>query len=318
MMDFDSRISEFMPDGLHGSGIELIQLNLGRLCNLACRHCHLECSSERTEMMTWPIMEKVLGIVRESNYDLVDITGGSPELHPLFRRFIVALRDTGQTVQVRTNFVSMLEPGLEGTMEFLRGNEVLLVGSMPCYLEENVQAQRGPGVYEKIVEAIRRLNELGYGVEGGLQLNLVYNPGGASLPGGQWELEEAYHKELLARHGISFHHLLVITNMPIGRFRKELERDGDVEDYMRTLMDAFNPETLSSLMCRNQICVDWDGTVYDCDFNLALGLEVDHGANPRIEEFGRGSLARRRIVTGSHCFGCTAGAGSSCKGSLAA
>lgn len=316
MNEFDSKIAEFIPEGLHSDRIETIQINLGRRCNLACRHCHLECSPGRTEMMPWSCMEAILRIVRESTYRLVDITGGSPELHPDFQRLITALRDMGQEVQVRTNFTALLEPGLEGTMEFLQEKEVRLVGSLPCYLEENVRAQRGRGVYEKSIEVLRRLNELGYGVEERLPLNIVYNPAGPFLPGQQSELEKAYRRELDARFGICFNQLLVLTNMPIGRFRRELERSGKIEDYMRDLKNAFNPATLKHLMCRHQVCIDWDGKLYDCDFNLALGLVVNHDVPQTVEEFDESLLVRRKIITDSHCFGCTAGAGSSCEGVL--
>lgn len=316
MNEFDSKIAEFIPEGLHSDRIETIQINLGRRCNLACRHCHLECSPNRTEMMPWSCMEAILCIVGESTYRLVDITGGSPELHPDFQRLITALRNMGQVVQVRTNFTALLEPGLEGTMEFLEEKEIRLVGSLPCYLEKNVRAQRGRGVYEKSIEVLRRLNELGYGVEERLPLNIVYNPAGPFLPGQQPELEKAYRRELDARFGICFNQLFVLTNMPIGRFRRELERSGKIKDYMRDLKNAFNPATLKHLMCRHQVCIDWDGKLYDCDFNLALGLVVNRDVPRTVEEFDQSLLARRRIITDSHCFGCTAGAGSSCEGVL--
>lgn len=316
MNNFDSKIVEMIADGLRSGGIEIIQINIGRRCNLACKHCHLECSPYRTEIMSWTTMENVLRIVQESTYELVDITGGSPELHPDFRRLVTALRDGGQTVQVRTNFVALLESGLEGTMEFLQEKEVRLVGSLPCYLEENVRAQRGAGVYEKSIKAIRRLNELGFGVEARLQLDLMYNPCGPFLPSNQAELEKAYRLELYARFGIRFNKLLVLTNMPIGRFRQALDRSGKTEDYMSDLRNAFNPDTVRYLMCLCQVCIDWDGKLYDCDFNLALGREVNHDVPENIEEFDRGLLDHRRIVTGYHCYGCTAGAGSSCAGVL--
>ncbi len=188
---------------------------------------------------------------------------------------------------------------------------------MPCYLEETVRAQRGPGIYEKSVEAIRRLNSLGYGIDPGLALDLVYNPGGPFLPAAQGELEQAYRRELGERFGIRFTRLLTITNMPIGRFGAELRRQQKAGEYMRLLQDSFNPRTVDGVMCRRQISVGWDGTLYDCDFNLAIGLAVDHGAPDRISDFDPSVLSKRRIVTGDHCFGCTAGSGSSCAGALA-
>jgi radical SAM/Cys-rich protein len=238
-------------------------------------------------------------------------------MNPNFRRFVLALKEMGPAVQVRTNLTILLEPGMEEMAPFLRDNEVRLVASLPCYLEENVRAQRGPEVYERSVEAIRMLNGLGYGREPRLPLNLVYNPGGPKLPPPQVELEQDYRRELDERFGIFFSSLLTITNMPIGRFGAQLKSQGTRADYMNLLRESFNPSTAESIMCRRQLSVAWDGTLYDCDFNLALGMPVDHGAPNHIRNFRASDLERRRIVTGEHCFGCTAGAGSSCGGALA-
>jgi radical SAM/Cys-rich protein len=296
--------------------IETLQVNLGLRCNQQCKHCHLEASVHRTEMMEWPTMQSVLRAARSSGCQRVDLTGGAPELNLHFRKFVTALRQEDHQVQVRTNLTVLLEPGLEGMAEFLRDHQVQLVASLPCYLEENVQAQRGIGVYEKSIAAIKRLNALGYGSECGLALNLVYNPGGPFLPPPQKVLEEDYRRELGARFGISFSRLLTITNMPLGRFRAELNRQNQEQDYLRLLRKSFNPQTVGGLMCRQQISVGWDGTLYDCDFNLALGLPVNHGAPNHIRSFSPADLRMRRIVTGEHCFGCTAGSGSSCGGAL--
>jgi radical SAM/Cys-rich protein len=247
----------------------------------------------------------------------IDITGGAAEMHPRFRQFISALRELGRPVQVRTNLTALLRPEQEGLMEFLRENDVDLVASLPCYTEENVRAQRGEGVFEASLEALRRLNALGYGREGGPALDLSHNPGGAVLPIDQSAVEADYRRELGERFGIVFRRLYTIVNMPIGRFGSKLKREGGRRTYMRTLREAFNPDTLPGLMCRRQICVDWDGTLYDCDFNLALRLAVNHGAPDRIEAFDSRRLCPRRIVTGEHCFCCTAGHGSSCGGALA-
>lgn len=247
---------------------------------------------------------------------MVDLTGGAPEMNLHFRKFVQALRQEGHRVQVRTNLTVLLEAGLEDLAEFLREHQVQLVASLPCYLEENVQAQRGVGVYEKSIAAIKRLNALGYGFESGLALNLVYNPGGPFLPPPQKVLEEDYRRELGTRFGISFTRLLTITNMPLGRFRAELNRQNQEQDYLRLLRKSFNPHTVGGLMCRQQISIGWDGTLYDCDFNLALGLPVNHGAPDHIQSFSPPDLRMRRIVTGEHCFACTAGAGSSCGGAL--
>jgi radical SAM/Cys-rich protein len=267
-------------------------------------------------MMEWPIMELVLKAAESSRCRLVDLTGGAPELNPHFRPFVRALREKNHHVQVRTNLTVLLEPGMEDMVEFFREHCVQLVASLPCYTEENVTFQRGAGIYEKSIEAIRRLNSLGYGTESSLALNLVYNPGGPFLPPPQVALEEDYRRELYDRFGLAFTNLLTITNMALGRFRNELVRQDQAEVYGRLLRKSFNQKTLPGLMCRRQISVGWDGTLYDCDFNLALGLQVNHGAPDNIHSFDPFCLWKRRIVTGEHCFACTAGAGSSCGGSI--
>jgi len=317
MNKFEDRIAEFTEDGLTGLGIKTLQVNVGLRCNQACHHCHVEASPQRRETMDWPIIEGVLDAAKEAQCQKVDITGGAPELNPHFRRFVTALRQEGFCVQVRTNLTVLLEEGMEGMPQFFRAHEIHLVASMPCYLEENVRAQRGGGVYEKSVGALRRLNALGYGSEPSLPLNLVYNPGGPFLPPLQSALEADYRQQLGQRFGIVFTRLLTITNMPLGRFRAELSRRNEEQTYLQLLRRSFNPQTVESLMCRTQISVGWDGTLYDCDFNLALGLPVDHGAPSHIQAFRSSELKRRRIVTGEHCFGCTAGFGSSCAGALA-
>jgi len=316
MNDFEKQIAEITGGGLWGLTMQTLQVNLGLQCNQQCRHCHLEASPQRREMMEWPTMQLVLDVAQKSRFQLVDLTGGAPELNPQFRRFIEALRQKGQSVQVRTNLTVFLKPEMAGIPEFYQKQRVQLVASLPCYLEENVQAQRGEGVYEKSIEALRRLNSLGYGHEPELALNLVYNPGGPFLPPPQAALEEDYRRELGRRFGIAFTHLLTITNMPLGRFLKELSRHKQKRDYLLLLKQSFNPQTLVSLMCRHQISVNWDGTLYDCDFNLALGYPVNHGVPNHIKSFHLGTHAMRRIVTGEHCFGCTAGSGSSCGGAL--
>ncbi|MFP4356794.1 MAG: arsenosugar biosynthesis radical SAM (seleno)protein ArsS [Phycisphaerae bacterium] len=305
------------PEGLRGLGIETIQVNVGLRCNQSCRHCHLECSPARTESMDWETMAAVKAAALQAGASIVDIAGGAAELNPHLRRFIGALRQAQLDVQVRTNLTVLLEPGQEDMMDFLREHQVRLVASMPCYLQENVDAQRGPHAYEHSIEAIRRLNAAGYGREGGLQLNLVYNPAGPVLPPPQAELEQDYRRELRDRFGIEFSRLLTITNMPLGRFGAELKAAGRAGEYLRLLEDSFNPATVDGLMCRHQISVGWDGTLYDCDFNLALNLPVNHSVPGHISRFDPAALRCRRIVTGEHCLGCTAGNGSSCGGELA-
>ena len=316
MNDFEKQVAGINGDGLHSLKIETLQVNLGLRCNQRCKHCHLEASPQRMEMMEWPTMQLVLEGVRRINCGLVDLTGGSPELNPNFRRFVAFLRQEGQTVQVRTNLTVLLEPGMEDMPGFFREQHIRLVASLPCYLEENVCAQRGAGTYAKSIEAIRKLNALGYGCESTLPLNLVYNPGGPFLPPPQSALEEDYRRELGRRFGIRFTRLLTITNMPLGRFRTGLIREKEEGDYLLLLRKSFNPQTVTGLMCRHQLSVNWAGTLYDCDFNLALGLPVNHGAPDHIQSFRPEDLWKRRIVTGEHCFGCTAGSGSSCGGAL--
>ena len=316
MNNFEKQIAEVGSEGLHSLKVKTLQVNVGFRCNQQCNHCHLEASPQRKEMMEWRTMELVLAAARSVRCQLVDLTGGAPELNPSFRHFIVALRQEGLSVQVRTNLTVLLEPDMNTLPEFLCDHKVQLVASMPCYLEENVRAQRGTGVYEKSIQAIKRLNGLGYGYESSLSLNLVYNPGGPLLPPPQPALEEDYRRELDKRFGIRFTRLLTITNMPLGRFRKELNRQNQEESYLELLRKSFNPLTLQGLMCRHQITVGWDGTLYDCDFNAALGLAVNHGAPDHIRFFNAENLWTRRIVTGEHCFGCTAGSGSSCGGAL--
>ena len=316
MNDFEKQIGGVTGDGLRSLNIEIFQLNLGFKCNQQCHHCHLEAAPHRKEMMDWTTMERVLKAAKEIRVHLVDLTGGAPELNPHFRRFLIALREQTYSVQVRTNLTVLQEMWLEDLPEFFRDHQVHLVASMPCYLEENVCAQRGKGVYEKSIAAIQRLNVLGYGRQPDLPLNLVYNPGGPFLPPSQAALEEDYRRELDRRFGISFTRLLTITNMPLGRFRKDLLRRHQEQDYLRLLRESFNSQTVPGLMCRHQISVGWDGTLYDCDFNLALGLPVNHGAPDHIRSFKVPDLRFRRIVTGEHCFACAAGSGSSCAGAL--
>lgn len=318
MNAFEKRIAaEQGTQGLFSDAIQTLQINLGLRCNQRCLHCHLDASPDRKETMKWPVMELILKAAERSCCRLVDLTGGAPEFNPYFRPFVSALREKGFPVQVRTNLTILLEPGMEDLPEFFKGRGVQLVASLPCYTKENVCSQRGRGVFESSIEAIRRLNSLGYGCEPSLPLNLVYNPGGPFLPSSQLSLEEDYRRELGGHFGVAFTHLLTIANMPLGRFQKALARNGSLGSYVQLLRKSFNPATITGLMCRRQISIGWDGTLYDCDFNLAMALPVDHGAPDHVRAFLPAELQNRRIMTGEHCFGCTAGIGSSCGGSLA-
>jgi radical SAM/Cys-rich protein len=317
MNNFEKIIAaEYETEGLFSDTIEMLQINLGLKCNQQCLHCHLECSPERNEMMEWSIMEMVLKAVDSSHCRRIDLTGGAPELNPSFRHFVRVLREKGCLVQVRTNLTILLDASFDDLPGFFREQGVQLVASLPCYTKENVCAQRGAGVFEKSIEAIRRLNTLGYGHDPLLPLNLVYNPGGPFLPSPQLSLEGDYRRELAERFRIVFTNLLTITNMPLGRFQKGLIRESGMGPYMQLLRESFNPATLPGLMCRRQVNIGWDGTLYDCDFNQALGLSVNHGAPDHIRSFAPDELRKRRIMTGDHCFGCAAGAGSSCGGSI--
>ncbi|GAB4342777.1 MAG: arsenosugar biosynthesis radical SAM protein ArsS [Candidatus Abyssubacteria bacterium] len=317
MNEFDRAVEECCGGPLHGFDLNTLQVNVGFRCNQQCLHCHVSASPHRAEIMSWAVMSAILDAVDCIGCEMVDLTGGAPELNPHFRRFVEALCGRGLAVQVRTNLTVLLEPGMTDLPEWLGERRVQLVASLPCYLEENVCAQRGTGVYHKSIEAIRRLNAVGYARTPDLPLSLVYNPGGPFLPPEQSALEADYRRELGSRFGIIFTRLLTITNMPMGRFGAELRRQGREAEYLRLLRDSFNPGTLQGLMCRHQVSVGWDGTLYDCDFNLALGYAVNHGAPDHIDRFEVSSIERRRIVTGEHCFGCSAGHGSSCSGALA-
>lgn len=314
LLDFDQHAGG--PEGLRAAEvISIVQVNIGLRCNLTCRHCHVNSSPRRKEQMEWPTMEAVLALATKASASVIDITGGAPEMHPDFRRFVEAIRRHRFDVIVRTNLTILLEEGYTDLPKFFSGHGVHLVASLPCYLESNVDAQRGDGVHQGSIAALRRLNAVGYGIESGLPLDLVYNPGGPSLPPPQAALEQDYRRELLERFGIHFTRLLTITNVPVGRFAGAL-RTPRRERYLDTLRANHNAETVRHLMCRHQISVRWDGTLFDCDFNLAAKRELASGLPRTIYDATPELLARRRIATADYCYACTAGAGSSCGGAL--
>ncbi len=313
--EFDERVVEATGDVLRAERVRVVQVNIGLTCNLACEHCHVASSPRRTEQMDRETLDHVLRVARQVQAERIDVTGGAPEMNPHFREFVAEALAQGTPVQVRTNLTILLESGYEDLPEFFARHRVALVASLPCYLESNVDGQRGEGVFAASIEAIRRLNAVGYGERDELPLDLVYNPTGPSLPPAQETLEEDYRRELGERFGIRFTRLITITNMPIGRFLARLKKQGRAEAYRAMLRDAFNPATIEPLMCRHQINIDWQGRLYDCDFNLALRLPVASGLPAHVRDFDA-SLHARRIVTGNHCFGCTAGRGSSCGGAL--
>ncbi len=297
-----------------------LQVNVGKLCNQACHHCHVDAGPARTEKMTRVTAERVLELLaRSPAVSTLDVTGGAPELNENFRMLVEGGRAAGREVMVRHNLTVMFEPGMERLGEFFRDRRVVVVCSLPCYGAENVERQRGRGVFEKSIAALRRLNALGYAT-GGLRLDLVYNPVGPSLPPPQAALETQYREQLGRNFGIQFDHLLTITNMPIARFAHQLQQWGKHTEYMGLLVNHFNPATVEGLMCRGLVSVGWDGQLYDCDFNQMLDIAIGASSKGKaltIWDVGDlGELAGASIATGAHCFGCTAGAGSSCGGAL--
>ena len=301
---------------LRADGIQVLQVNLGRLCNQTCRHCHVDAGPDRRETMSFETVRSCLDVLAQSKIPTLDITGGAPEMNSHFQHLVIEARRLGCKVIDRCNLTILLAPGYEQLATFLADNDVQVVASLPCYLEQNTDAQRGPGVFVRSIEALRRLNSLGFGdPDSGLILDLVFNPQGPVLPPPQAELEEAYRRELRSRFGIVFNRLYTITNMPISRFLNDLLAAGRFEEYMGKLAAAFNPATCERLMCRTMISVDWRGYLYDCDFNQMLDLPLS-SATRHISEFRHELLADRPIVTSQHCYGCTAGAGSSCQGAI--
>jgi radical SAM/Cys-rich protein len=317
---FEQKLAAQELRPLRAAGIQVLQLNLGKLCNQTCRHCHVDAGPDRRESMSRETAVACIELLRRSNIPVLDITGGAPEMNPHFRWLVTEARQMGRRVIDRCNLTILVSPGFETLAEFLADQQVEIVASLPCYLEENVDRQRGDHVFRRSVEALRRLNALGYGKpDSPLVLTLVFNPIGPSLPPDQRQLETTYRHELLARYEIEFTRLFTITNMPISRFLDDLLQRGQYETYMRKLTDAFNPLTVDSVMCRTMLSVDWKGNLFDCDFNQMLGLPLSTQLPSKITELDDDALARianRPIATGYHCFGCTAGAGSSCQGSL--
>jgi radical SAM/Cys-rich protein len=298
--------------------LDTVQVNLGNLCNMSCTHCHVGAGPKRTEVMELSTIERVIQLVEATpSVGTVDLTGGAPELNPGFRELVRSVRRLGRAVIDRCNLTILTEPRMEWLPQFLAAEQVRVVASMPCYLPENVDRQRGAGAYERSVAGLRMLNALGYGRPGsGLELDLVYNPGGAFLPPPQAKLEAAYRKELGRRHGVVFNSLLTITNMPIDRFEAALQREGKAEEYMGLLVESFNPATVPAVMCRTLVSVGWDGRLYDCDFNQVLGIPLGAGVTTIWDVENLDGLAGQGVATARHCFGCTAGSGSSCGGAL--
>ena len=305
---------------LTATTVDTLQVNLGKLCNQACRHCHVDAGPQQTGddvNMQSPTVDHLLTLLSSAKIPTLDLTGGAPELNPNFRRLVLGARAAGTHVIDRCNLSVLFEPGQEDLAEFLATNRVEVVASLPYHKQDRTDRQRGAGVFDRSITGLKRLNTLGYGKRADLRLNLVFNPVGAYLPGDQNALEAEYKRELGDRHGIHFNHLYCITNMPINRFAQWLQRTGNLDAYMQTLIDAFNPRAVPSLMCRTLVSIAPNGRIHDCDFNQMLDIPLNRATPDHIHDFDADSLARRQITTGDHCLGCTAGAGSSCAGAVA-
>lgn len=312
---FDDAAASAGHSPLRTTGVSVLQINVGKRCNQACRHCHVDAGPDRVEVMRDDVVDATLRFMERSGVPTVDITGGAPELHPRFREIVTRARSAGRHVIDRCNLTITRLPNYADLPEFLAAHQVEVIASLPSAAQRQTDAQRGAGVFDDSIAALRRFNELGYGVDGtGLLLNLVTNPVGAFLPGSQASLEADWKRTLRLRYGVSFNRLYTITNMPISRFLQFLVDSGNLEAYTERLVAAFNPAAVDGLMCRYTLSVGWDGRLYDCDFNQMIDLPAAAGAPQTIFDAEIAALTGRRIVTGPHCFGCTAGAGSSCGG----
>jgi radical SAM/Cys-rich protein len=312
---FEDRIRAAGLRPFRAEGIRTFQLNLGKMCNQVCVHCHVDAGPDRKEIMTRETMRHCLDALAQTEAAVVDLTGGAPEMNPDFRWLVEQITALDRGVMVRSNLTILVANGFDDIPAFLAEHGVVVVASLPCYGSERTDAQRGDGVFDRSIRAIRRLNALGYGrPNSGLELHLVYNPTGPSLPPEQACLEADYKRELKRRHGVVFNRLFTITNVPINRYLDFLIESGNYEDYMRRLVEAFNPQAARNVMCRTMLSIGWDGRLYDCDFNQMLDLDIDHGQPGHIRDFDPTALAEREICTGNHCYACTAGAGSSCTG----
>jgi radical SAM/Cys-rich protein len=314
---FKERLQEINPVYLRFESLQTLQVNLGNLCNLSCSHCHVNASPHGKELMDAEVMAKIIGFLARQQGLTLDITGGCPEMNPHFRFLIEATDGLSPRRIVRSNLTVMLEPGMEWLAEFYQEQGLVIIASLPCYLEKNVDLQRGKGVHGKSIAALKRLNELGYGSS--LELNLVYNPAGDFIPGSQKELETAYRTALAARHGVRFNNLFTITNAPIGRFREYLEVKGAFDRYLNLLATSFNQDAAKNIMCRSLVSVDWQGFLYNCDFNQAIGLPItgEDGDILKIDDLEKAAKTGNELFLSQHCYCCTAGEGSSCTGALA-
>ena len=316
---FEDTLALHGEEPLTAKSVTTLQVNMGKVCNQTCHHCHVDAGPHRSESMTKDTVNQIIEVLDQTpQISTVDITGGAPEMNPHFEHLVRECWVRGRHIIDRCNLTIFYVKGKSHLPKFLAKHKVEIIASLPCYEETNVDQQRGKGVFDRSIRALQTLNRLGYGKEGtNLPLHLVYNPLGPSLPPSQHTLEQDYKKELMSRYGIHFNRLLTITNMPISRFLDDLQKSGQVDSYYDLLKKNFNTETVEDVMCRSLISVGWDGRLFDCDFNQMLDLPLHKGLPLYIGDFDLSTLKHRRIKTGPHCFGCTAGAGSSCGGSLA-
>ena len=303
-------------NGLKRNQLLDLQINVGKLCNQACTHCHVDAGPKRTEIMTWETMSKIIEWAKENNIISVDVTGGAPELNPHFRAFVLELRKLDIRVISRCNLTVLFEQEQHDLADWYAANKIQLVCSLPCYSQKNTDKQRGKGVFDKSITALQLLNSVGYGTDPELNLDLVYNPGGAFLPPEQDKLEIDYKEKLFTDYSVIFDKLYALANLPVSRFEHSLTRDGEFNNYMQLLLENFNPQTIDSVMCKSLISVDWTGRVYDCDFNQMLELPLADKNLTYLWDISAQTLNDQKIATRYHCFGCTAGAGSSCGGAL--
>jgi radical SAM/Cys-rich protein len=315
----EKKIREINMLPLYAKGIEILQINTGRRCNLSCRHCHVDAGPQRKEIMSRPVLEKCLEILSSFPISTIDITGGSPEMNLHLEWFIGEAARLNRRLIVRSNLTLLLEEPYHHFMDVFAQNKVEIVTSLPDYLETKSDRQRGMGVFDKVIKALRELNLRGYGMKNsGLYIDIVHNPVGAYLPGSQAALEYEYHERLLTEQGVHFNQLFCLTNLPVGRYLDYLIESGNFEDYISALCHSFNPAAVKNVMCLTMLSVGWDGSLYDCDFNQMLGLTVNNGAPTNIMNFDMDKLKNRKIVINNHCYGCVAGSGSSCQGATTA
>lgn len=313
---FEQKLSEIGIDALTPTGIDVFQINVGKMCNQVCKHCHVDAGPDRKEIMTRDTMQQCLDALKGTDISTVDLTGGAPEMNPDFRWFVEGLSKLGKQVIVRCNLtIIVANPKYNDLPEFFKKHNINVVSSLPSFTARRTDAQRGEGVFEKSIKALKMLNAVGYGKEGSdLKLDLVYNPSGAFLPDDQEVLKAEFKQKLKSGFDIDFHDLFAITNLPVSRFLDYLLNSGNYEEYMNELANAFNPVAATGVMCRNTVSIGWDGYMYDCDFNQMLELTFKDGAPDHVRDFDHQKIMNRQITVNQHCFGCTAGAGSSCGG----